>query len=351
MWIATLLACPLSGCALDKVAADNMAPVLRRTADEFNRVPIDRAAREAGPGLLATLEGIVATSPENPELRLLQAELNASFAFAFLDSVDAEWAAYHYRVGQVAALRALDDEDEELSALVADSNAQDLRAALEDYDDEDALPALFWWAFARGAEINLHRDDPGEIAKLERVDAVMGWVLERDPGFFNGGPHLYMGIRKGLLPKSLGGDPEEAVAHFERVDALTGGKHLLAKVLRAEFCAPHLAATESGASVEQILAAQQQAWDAFYGALKAVIEAPADLWPEQALTNAVAKTRARRLLSDPEAYNIIVPQGAQNEFAPAEEGWDDEGWEEGSDDDWDDSEDGDTSTDEGSGDE
>ncbi|MCA8923221.1 MAG: hypothetical protein KDD82_15505 [Planctomycetes bacterium] len=324
--IALALLCPLTGCSLDKMVAGNMAPVLRRTADEFNRTPIDRAAREAGPGLLATLEGIVATAPDNPELRLLQAELNAGFAFAFLDVPDPEWAEHHYRVAQRGALRACADEDEDLADTLADSTGEALTAALADAD-EDALPALFWWAFARGAEINLHRNEPGEIAKLERVDAVMGWVLEREPGFFNGGPHLYMGIRMGLLPKSLGGNPEEAASHFEAVDRITGGKHLLAQVLRAEFCAPHLAATESGASIDQIRAAQRAAWDAFYGGLKAVLEAPADLWPEQALLNAVAKTRARRLLADPEAYNIIVPEGVTNEFAPEDE----ESWEDGED--------------------
>jgi len=324
-WLALLLLCPLTGCSLEKLAADNMAPVLRKTANEFNRSPIARSAREAGPGLLATLSGIVAASPDNTELLLLKAELNAAFGFAFLDVPDPEWAGYHYQVAQAAALHALAQEDDDLSAVVADGSSEALRAALAENDDEDTLPALFWWAFARGAEINLHRNEPGEVAKLERVDAVMGWVLERDPGFFNGGPHLYMGIRKGLLPKSLGGNPEEAADHFDQVHRLTKNKHLLAKVLQAEYCAPHLAATESGASVEEIRDAQRAAWAAFYGELKDVLVAPADLWAEQALLNAVAKDRARRLLADPEAYNIMIPPGVTNEFAPEEEeSWDDD---------------------------
>lgn len=327
--VALLLALLSGGCSLERIAADQMVPVLERTRDLVNRETVPRAAREAGPGLLATLDGIVATSPDNVELRLLQAELSATFAFAFLEEEDPVWARALYRKAQAAAMQALVEEDEDVAVELA--NRRSLAAVLADADAEDVLPALFWWAFAAGAEINLDKGDPAKVAGLEQVDEVMGWVLSEDERFFNGGPQLYFAMRRAALAPTFGGDPVAAAKHFDAVDRITGKKFLLAAVLRAKFLAPSLAATPAGAGAKEALAAQQRAWDAYYGGLKAVIEAPDDLFPEQAMANAVAKERARRLLAAPEDNNIIPPQGAVNEFAQPADSSGDAGWDEGGD--------------------
>ena len=184
-----------------------------------------------------------------------------------------------------------------------------------------------------GAEINLHRDDPARIAQIERVDTAMGWVVERAPGFFNAGPHLYFALRHTSLPPTLGGDAELGLHHFDEVDRITGGKLLMSPVFRAEFYAPTLAATPAGASLDEVRAAQQRAWDAWFGTLKQVVETPVDIWPAQTLPNAVARERALRLLADPEGHNIIPPPGAENPYAGggAGEGWstDESGWSDG----------------------
>ncbi len=315
-----------AGCSLQKMAVDQMVPVFVQTKADFDRVSVPAYAREAGPGLIALMNGMVLSSPDNPDLRLIQAELNGSFAFAFLEQDDPVWADFHYTTARRAAIAALAEVDDELAAALESAGSEELAALLAE-QDEDAVPALFWWGFARGSQINLHRGEPSAVADLARVDQVMGWVLERDPGFFFGGPHLYFGMRHLALPASLGGDPAKGLKHFEEVDRLTGGKMLLAKVLKAQFYAPTLAATPAGASIDEVLAAQRRAWDAFYGELTAVIDAPDDLWPEQTLTNAVAKQRARALLAHPDANNIIPPEGVENPYAEAAGGggWGDAG--------------------------
>lgn len=319
-----------SGCAFDRMAADTMAPVLLRTKDNFNRETVPRFAREAAPGLLVTLDGMVLASPENVDLRLLQAEMNAGFAFGFLEQEDPVWATSLYRKARAGALAALVEEDDELAAELEGNDLARLATLLQDAD-EDALPALFWWAFARGSEVNLNRGDTTQIAALARVDSIMGWVLARDETFFNGGPHLYFAMRHLALPPSFGGKPEEGLKHFEQVDRITGSKLLIARVLRAQYYAPTLAATPAGTPIDKVLEAQKAAWAAYYDELKKVVAAPSDLWPDQALANAVAKERALKLLRDPEANNIITPPGQTNEFKPQEDaggawGEGDAGW-------------------------
>jgi hypothetical protein len=323
-----------AGSSIEQFAADNMAPILVNTKDRFNREPIPRFAREAAPGLIAVLDGIVATSPENSELLLLQAEMNATFAFAFLNDEDPAWATAFYQKAQVAALAALAEEDDQLAEDLLGAPAASLLGVLREADAEDVLPAVFWWAFAAGAEINLHRSDPARIAQLDRVDEAMAWVVEESPGFFNAGPHLYFAMRRCALPASLGGDPEEGLRHFEAVDRITSSKMLMSPVYKAEFYAPGLAATPAGADIDEVKAAQRRAWDSWFGTLKAVVETPVDIWPEQTLPNAVARERALRLLADPEGHNIIPPPGVENPYQGGAEsgdwGEDDGGaWEEG----------------------
>lgn len=322
-----LLLLGASGCSIQEMAADAMVPVFVQTKDDFNRGEVVRYAREAGPALLATLNGFVLATPHNPEFRLLQAEMNASFAFAFLEQEDPIWAAAHYRLARHAALVALADVDDDLAERLEIAPLDEVEARLKDAD-RDALPGLFWWGFARGAEINLDRSNAKAVADLARVDAVMTWVLGVDETYYNAGPHLYFAMRYVALPATLGGDPATGLKHFQAVERLTRGRHLMAKVLRAQHYAPSLAATPAGASIEDVLAAQRRAWEAYFGELVAVLEAPADLWPEQALPNAVAKQRARELLADPEGNNIIPPQGVENPYAKSAGGgggWGDEG--------------------------
>ena len=312
--LALALWIPLSGCSLTEMGVDTMVPVFVKAKDEFNKETVVRYAREAAPGMLATLDSFALGSPENEELRLLQAEMHFSFGFGLIEDEDPVWAVAHYRKSRRAALAALAQEDEDLAAEIEAIDVAKIPERLVGLDD-DAAPPLFWWAMARGAEINLNKGDPGQVAQVGRVDAVMEWVLGKDDTYFNGGPHLYFAMRHLALPVSLGGDPQKGLPHFEAVDRLTHGKHLLPKVMKAKFYAPGLAATAAGATVKQVLAAQQAAWSAYFDGLKAVLDAPDDLWPEQRLSNAIAKQRALALLEDPEGNNIIPPKDAQNPYS------------------------------------
>jgi hypothetical protein len=130
-------------------------------------------------------------------------------------------------------------------------------------------------------------------------------VLEKDEGFFNGGPHLYFAIRYAALGASMGGDPKKALDHFQAVDRLTNNKHLMAKVLKAKFWSCSMMAKN-----------QKGAWNDFLNTLEGVLNAPPDLWPEQRLANEVAKVKAKKLLAHPSDAQIDPPDGETNPYAP-----------------------------------
>lgn len=314
--LAAMIIIASTGCSIDRIAADNMAPVLRRTQHQFERGKNVRAAREAAPGLLATLDGIIATSPDNDELLLLGAEMNATFGFAFLEEEDKTWARECYEKARDYAMRALEQEDDDLAAAIKNAkDPKELTAVAPEGIDEDIVPHVFWLGFAWGSRINLSRSDPKALTDLWKVEQLMKWVLDRDEKFFDGGPHLFFAVRYASFAKAMGGDPAEAKKHFDKVDEITGGKHLMARVLRAQFYAAQLQDTPAKATTEQILGAQKAAWDEFYKPLVKVLEAYDDLWPERNLANAIAKQRAKALLEKPSRANIIPPQGVQNPYA------------------------------------
>lgn len=290
-----------SGCSIDRMAADHMVPVLRRTDDNFERSRTPKAARQAGPGLLFTLDGLIETSPENADLLELGAQMNATFAFAFIEDEDEEWAKELYDKARSYARRALAERDEDYLAEV--ESKIDQQPKLDEVPD-DCVAATFWLAFAWGSRINLDRSDETLLADLGKVDRAMNAVLLKDEAFFNGGPHLYFAVRYAALGASVGGDPKKALAHFEAVDRITQNKHLMAKVLRAKFYSCSMMAKD-----------QKGAWSDFLTTLEGVLNAKPDLWPEQRLANEVAKVKAKKLLARPSDAQIDPPAGVENPYA------------------------------------
>jgi hypothetical protein len=297
--LATVLL--FSGCAIDKMAADNMLPVLRRTDRSFEESRTPKAARQAGPGLLFTLDGLVETSPRNPELLELAAQMNATFAFGFIEDEDEDWARELYDKAKAYALRALKERDSRLGKLV--EAPVDQAPKLTDVD-RDAVPALFWLGFAWGSRINLDRSDEKLLGQLGQVDRIMQAVLEKDETFFNGGPHLYFAMRYAALGESVGGNPKKALENFEAVDRITNNRHLMAKVLRAKFYSCSMMAKD-----------QKGAWNDFFTTLESVLNTKDDIWPEQRLANMLAKQKAKKLLAHPSDAQIDPPEGVQNPYA------------------------------------
>jgi len=97
---------------------------------------------------------------------------------------------------------------------------------------------------------------------------------ELDPGYWFGGPEVFLGVYYAARPKIFGGDLKKSKEHF---DAAGRPDFLLNRVLNAQYYA---------------VAAQDK--ELFKSELNAVLDAPEAL-PEQALANGVAKKKAKRL--------------------------------------------------------
>ena len=104
-------------------------------------------------------------------------------------------------------------------------------------------------------------------------------VLELDPGYFLGMPHVMRGTLEASKPVVTGGKPEIAREQFDQAFAISGRKLLIFQVFYAEY-----------------YCRQQLDEEGFVAALREVLDAPPDLEPEYRLLNEVAKKKAAILM-------------------------------------------------------
>ena len=138
---------------------------------------------------------------------------------------------------------------------------------------------LFWAAYAIGRGISLQKDDLMQVIDLVRVRLMMERVLELDETFYYGSAHLFYAVYYGDRSVSIGGDPEKAKEHIERVDEINDGKFLMSKYYLARY-----------------YAYPKQDAKLYKQALQEVLDAPSDIYPGEEAATALAKSRSKRWL-------------------------------------------------------
>ena len=138
---------------------------------------------------------------------------------------------------------------------------------------------LFWAAYAIGRGISLQKDDLMQVIDLVRVRLMMERVLELDETFYYGSAHLFYAVYYGDRSVSIGGDPEKAKEHIERVDEINDGKFLMSKYYLARY-----------------YAYPKQDAKLYRQALQEVLDAPSDIYPGEEAATALAKSRSKRWL-------------------------------------------------------
>lgn len=253
--------------------ADSLADALVNQNDP-------ETVRQGAPAYLVLIDGLIADDPNNPDVLLAGAQLYSSYAGAFVkDPERAKRLAIKGRnygwEGMCSMQRRTcgtwTEPFERFESTINSLKAKE-------------VPALFTTAAAWATWIQLNREDWGAIADKARVDAMIRRVVELDPTYELGAPYIYLGVLATLLPKAMGGQPEEGREYFERAIELSGGRNLMAKVLLANQYAR--------------LTFDQELHDQL---CREVVEAD-PIAPGLTLSNTLAQEEARRLLDDSEDY-------------------------------------------------
>ena len=260
----------------------------REASNVINTMHDFESAREAAYGGMGQLEGLHLLVPENDDGLVLLLKAWSGIAFAFmddereeaLDKKDEETAAYHEARARAAFKRARFYGEELLShhaegVKEAQRNADTLRAWLKNnFDDEKYAEPLLWYAFSIVGRVAFDLDNPETVAELWIGVETLEHVVKLDPGIENGTAYTMLGAAHAGLKEWA-----EAKTDFDNALRIGGGRLVTAQLTMAErYYCPKRDKKNYFASLNAVLAAKD--------------------FPEQRLSNVLAKRRARRYLDN-----------------------------------------------------
>jgi hypothetical protein len=236
---------------------------------------------QATPAYLLALEGLGQADPGNAKLQAALAQAYAAYA-ALVEVDEPERAARLYHRAKTCGLQGLRLEQRLASLLDAPyPRFSQIRGALKPGD----LDRVFWTALSWGAWIYTRADSMAALAEVPKVILLMEWVAEQDETYLHASPHVFLGVYHAALPAALGGDPRQALHHFDRALELTQGRALWVQVQKARYYA------------RQVFDRQL-----YLDLLNGALARPADPDPDLALQNAAARRMARKLLEETDAF-------------------------------------------------
>lgn len=280
--IVSLFMCLPMVCATSKtMTVGATASLLEDIAKSAYRQSDLRLIREGMPAYLMLIDGMVEAVPNNKQLLINAAQAYASFASAFIQDEDQEYARVLFARAKEYGLRALT----QIGMIDPASKPFDAFEADIDNLTKKDVSYIFWAASCWGNWISLSQGSIEALAELPRVELLMKKVLELNEGFYYGGAHIFMGILNGSKPKIAGGNRDLAREHFLRAIELGHGEFLMTYIYYADYYA-------------------KKAFDKdlYVSTLETVLKTPADIRPDLTLLNTVAHTKAKAMLTEADEY-------------------------------------------------
>lgn len=297
--IAGAVAFCTSGCAEEYVyiqTANYPEPMIyedalawtREASSSVNSMHDFEAAKEAAYGSMGQLEGLHLLVPDDKDGLLLLVKAWSGIAFAFmddereeaLDHKDETTAAYHEARARAAFKRArfygtelLNDRAKGFKE--AQRNADTLRAYLrENFTAKADAEPLLWLAFSIVGRVAFDLDNPETVAELGIGVELLEHVVKLDPEIENGTAYTMLGAAHAGLKEWA-----EAKSDFENALRIGKGRLVTAQLTMAErYYCPQRDKKNYFAALNTVLAAKD--------------------FPEQRLSNVLAKRRARRYLDN-----------------------------------------------------
>jgi len=272
----------LSGCfSKSRLISDSATGLFKEIVVSANRQSDAALVRQALPSYLLLIDGMIQSYPDNQNLLLAGAQAYVSLA-SLLDEQESNRSALLIQKGKGYALRAL--ELDPLFKGTVDSPIDAFRDRLANAD-ASKVPLLFNVGSIWGTWIAQGPDSVEGMADLPKVEAIIDRLLQLDPDYYYGGPHIFKGILLSARPVQFGGNLEKANEHFQQALKDSQGKFLMTSVYYAQYYAK-----------------QRLDRDLFTKTLNGVLNTSVDTDPDLTLMNTLAQEKARKLLSQADEF-------------------------------------------------
>ncbi|MBN1106115.1 MAG: hypothetical protein JXL84_22085 [Deltaproteobacteria bacterium] len=231
--LGLLILLPLLGGCASLALRLNPSLLTNMTRSLFEECDTE-LAREALPGSLKMLEGLLKSDSQNRQILASLSMGFGGYALLFLEADDPARASHFYRRSREYGVRALGSKGDSLKdPETPEPQVQALMAALGPED----LDALFWTSFSWNGWISLNLDKPSAIAQLAPSQACLKRVIEIDGSYFHGLPCILEGVLLSARPLLLGGEREKARARFEEALEVSRRKFFPAQYYYARYYA------------------------------------------------------------------------------------------------------------------
>ncbi|NUQ78879.1 MAG: hypothetical protein HUU21_35590 [Polyangiaceae bacterium] len=278
------------GC-IETMLLEGQIEATRRAATAIDTLQDFDVAKSVAFSGIGQFEGMHYLAPDNADALFMLTKGWAAGTFGFIEDdmefaedtegLDSPLYLYHQartRAGYDRAIHfgimLLESKHEGFKE--ATKNDQTIRAWLTQFDDpEEDTQNLFWTAYAWMSKTNAVKEDPAVVADLFIGVALMERAVELDETFMYGSGHTALGA---YHARSAMAELDLAKKHFDKAMELGKGKFLMAQLQYA--------------SKYHCLKADKESYERL---LNGVVEA-GDVLPEQRLSNAIAKRRAKRYL-------------------------------------------------------
>lgn len=268
----------LSACNTTRYMANSMVPMTEKMNAAVNRNTHVDLVRDAMPSGIIQLEGLLEASPDNTAILLQLSQAYYGYAWAFVEDVNRNRASSLYKQSLQYALRILKQNKD--FAAVVDAPPEKFKTSLKSFDKSD-VPAMFWAASAWLSYIGLNLDDPAVLADLPKVMELFKRCCDLDGSYYYGSAYACLGVINASRSIAHGGHPQLAKSYFEEAFEISKGRMLTFKLLYAKY-----------------YAYQIQDRSLYVKTLEEICATPADILPEKAFANAVAKRKAAAMLKN-----------------------------------------------------
>jgi hypothetical protein len=268
----------LTGCV--KLVTQFSPTLIPNLTQTFFEECDSELARVSLPADLKLLEGLLKNDPQNKQLLTALCMGFTGYSMLFVEEKDPERASFFYLRARSYGLKALGRKGSFLTEFGL--NAQNIRERLKTFGEME-LKTLFFTTMSWNAWINLNLDKPTALAQMGIAQACLERILELNPDYFFGAPHVLMGTILAARPGLAGGDAVKARVYFEKAMQVSKGKFFLVHYYFARY-----------------YAVRTQDKELFLTLIKQVTQGHPGELKEVCLINSVMKEKARKLLETTE---------------------------------------------------
>jgi hypothetical protein len=261
----------LSSCS--SMVTNMMAP----TVDNLQKQTDVDLVCQGAPSYLLMIDSMVASDQDNPALLAMGAKAYTGYVAAMT-----ECGASEERIKTLTEKAKVYGTSLLAHKLpIAPKNSlDDLDKALQDLGASD-VPDIFWGAMAWTSWIRAQQGSPASIADAVKVEKIMLRLEALDDTYQQGSIHLFLGAYYAAKPQAFGGRPDLSRLEFEKALDISGRSFLIVQATYAET-----------------YARQTMDKELYTKLLKEVLDFQINKAPDNALTNQIAKRKAKRLLAN-----------------------------------------------------